>query len=384
MTHKFFALLNRLKPFNIITGQQVNEIQKAAWKIEKTIEKHRFEQPEMIHQFAKESFNHISIEIKELKKGISEADNQIKSGMDSVKQIELDNRIAALTEIGSICEDLQATLLEHLIIFSPSQYELQLPSLEKMHPNSPTVQKIKIHKRALIAALEEKFSKTIPENEITDSDKVIKTFESEGKRFASIAFDFDNDTMFNDLLKTEQEKFLKLDSLNTIELFYSIEIGTAKEHQKQFPDHKTRFKTQDKYYFHLLQKWIDLLEKCAAKPKAKNEAELPKKLEDAFYDKKNVQPCIDILKELDPPILDDNGKFIGKLKAVLVVWIVVLQKRSIVRSYSNDRKVFPEIFKNEFKMQSFSGSNFAKHSTRANEYKNDIEVIISQIKLSQK
>jgi hypothetical protein len=118
---------------------------------------------------------------------------------------------------------------------------------------------IKINKRALIAALDAKFSRVISASRVRKTHKVIKTFHSEDKKYALIAFDLHNDKMFNELLKIEQEKFLKLDSLNTIQLFYFIEIRTAKEHQKQFPDHNKYFVTQDVYYFYLLQKWIDTI-----------------------------------------------------------------------------------------------------------------------------
>ena len=113
--------------------------------------------------------------------------------------------------------------------------------------------------------------------------------------------------------------------------------------------------------------------------------ETPKTLDELFYNTDLVKPCIDILKELDPPLIDTDCNYIGKLKGVFCVWIDEMQRQGIVKSnYPEERKLFASLIPTKIKRFSINESMFGKYQTKAeNLYRNDIKTKVSNIKLSQ-
>jgi hypothetical protein len=117
--------------------------------------------------------------------------------------------------------------------------------------------------------------------------------------------------------------------------------------------------------------------------KQKPEQETPKTFDELFYNADLVKPCIDILKELDPPLIDTDCNYIGKLKGVFCVWIDEMQRQGIVKHYS-DRKIFASLIPQKIKRFSIDESMFGKHQNKAeNLYRTDIKTKVSKIKLSQ-
>ncbi len=119
--------------------------------------------------------------------------------------------------------------------------------------------------------------------------------------------------------------------------------------------------------------------------KQKPEQETPKTFDELFYNTDLVKPCIDILKELDPPLIDTDYNFIGKLKGVFCVWIDEMQRQGIVKSnYRQERKLFASLIPQKIKRFSIDESMFGKHQSKAeNLYRTDIKTKVSKIKLSQ-
>ena len=113
--------------------------------------------------------------------------------------------------------------------------------------------------------------------------------------------------------------------------------------------------------------------------------ETPKTFDELFYNTDLVKPCIDILKELDPPLIDTDCNYIGKLKGVFCVWIDEMQRQGIVKSnYPEERKLFASLIPTKIKRFSINESMFGKYQTKAeNLYRNDIKTKVSNIKLSQ-
>ena len=131
----------------------------------------------------------------------------------------------------------------------------------------------------------------------------------------------------------------------------------------------------------------DILKAPALPPqpivKRKPEQETPKTFDELFYNTDLVKPCIDILKELDPPLIDTDCNYIGKLKGIVCVWIDELQKQGIVKHYS-DRKIFASLTPQKIKRFSIDESMFGKYQSKAeNQYRTDIKTKVSDIKLSQ-
>lgn len=112
---------------------------------------------------------------------------------------------------------------------------------------------------------------------------------------------------------------------------------------------------------------------------------LPETFEELFYNSYLVKPCIDILKDLNPPLIDLDYNFIGKSKGAICVWIDELQRQGIVKSnYPKERKLFADLIPKIIKRFSIDESMFGKYHHKAEEqYRNDIKTLISQTKLSQ-
>jgi hypothetical protein len=117
--------------------------------------------------------------------------------------------------------------------------------------------------------------------------------------------------------------------------------------------------------------------------KLKTEKETPKTFEELFYNTDLVAPCIDILKELDPPLIDTDCNYIGKLKGVFCVWIDEMKRQGIVKHYS-DRKIYALLIPQKINCFSIDESMFGKPQPKAEDlYKTDIKTMVSNIKLSQ-
>lgn len=153
--------------------------------------------------------------------------------------------------------------------------------------------------------------------------------------------------------------------------YYSGIVNKVEEQVKKYP---RPFATFDKCEHNLPPQPI---------VKQKPEKETPKTFEELFYNTDLVTPCIDILKELDPPLIDTDCNYIGKLKGVFCVWIDEMQRQGIVKHYS-DRKIFASLIRQKIKRFSIDESMFGKYQNKAeNLYRTDIKTKVSKIKLSQ-
>ena len=143
----------------------------------------------------------------------------------------------------------------------------------------------------------------------------------------------------------------------------------------------------DKFMYSTKKK-IKFLESKTSPPpqpivKPKPEQETPKTFEELVYNTDLVTPCIDILKELEPPLIDTDCNYIGKLKGVFCVWIDEMQRQGIVKYYS-DRKIFASLIPQKIKRFSIDESMFGKHQRKAEQqYRTDIKTMVSKIKLSK-
>lgn len=118
--------------------------------------------------------------------------------------------------------------------------------------------------------------------------------------------------------------------------------------------------------------------------KQKPEQETPKTFDELFYNTELVEPCIDILKGLDPPLIDTDCNYIGRLKGVFCVWIDEMKRQGIVKSgYPEERKLFASLIPQKINRFKIDESMFGKHQSKAeNLYRTDIKTKVSKIKLS--
>jgi hypothetical protein len=113
--------------------------------------------------------------------------------------------------------------------------------------------------------------------------------------------------------------------------------------------------------------------------KLKNE-DRPENLEKIFRYPELLQPCIDILKEVEPPILTTNELFIGKQKGVFYVWIDELINQEVVKKYT-DRNIYAEVISKRFDSFSITGSMFSgrHHQYSEDQYRKQFEVNINKV-----
>ena len=170
-----------------------------------------------------------------------------------------------------------------------------------------------------------------------------------------------------------EEKFSKENKINYLNKLIKAEHGKTSKESKFYI---SRLELELSY----LQPEISTIPTQQSK-KQKPETETPKTFEELFYNTELVTPCIDILKELHPPLIDTDYNYIGSLKGTICVWIDELQRGGIIKHYS-DRKIFAELIPLKIKRFSIDESMFAKHHKRAEDFRMDIKTKISKIKLS--
>lgn len=175
---------------------------------------------------------------------------------------------------------------------------------------------------------------------------------------------------------------------SNIEKFHRFETAYLK---RQIQKYNTKEKIEpEETEIYLSQ--IEVLEyiNSISSSKTPQQAETkPKKLEapisfdELFYDANFISPCIDILKVVDPPLLDAECNYIGKLKGAFCVWIDEMQRQGIVKHFSN-REIYASLLPQRIKRFSIDESMFGKPQPKAEEnYRTDMKTLLSQIKLSQ-
>lgn len=186
----------------------------------------------------------------------------------------------------------------------------------------------------------------------------------------------------NYLIKNQKQHTDVIESKT--DFFFNNEITTEEEYENIIKRDEFWFFKQYSTY---LKDKLSKLNKLPPQQteKLKLEQETPKTFDELFYNIELVQPSIDILKEIDPPLIDTDYNYIGKLKGIICVWIDELQRQGIVKSnYPEERKLFASLIPTKIKRFSIDESMFGKHQSKAeNNYRTDIKTKVSNIKLSQ-
>ena len=135
------------------------------------------------------------------------------------------------------------------------------------------------------------------------------------------------------------------------------------------------------------RKLIDAL--VPQQAKSPNDEKLPETLEEIFYKTENAEICLSILREIEPPFIDNDNNFLGKGKGVFPLWINVLltnNEKPLIKYYSNS--VYKDLLNKKIKGLNLSkdASEFRKHYKRLekNNIELDIKAILSQYSQSGK
>jgi hypothetical protein len=130
---------------------------------------------------------------------------------------------------------------------------------------------------------------------------------------------------------------------------------------------------------------IEALE-CHPTEKKKEE---PQTFEELFYNPEHAEPCLNILRELQPPAIDQINNYIGKAKGVFPLWIRVLKSHKPEPLI----KHFKDIVYKDLLNQKLKGLNLSKDASEfRKQYKRlendkielDIKAILSQLSQSGK
>lgn len=254
---------------------------------------------------------------------------------------------------------------------------------------------MKIHINAVFNAIDGLFSEAV---EVTNEAIRADIMEGEANIKGSI-YQYQhiytrNTEALRALAESRLSAYLKQHPDNSLQLFVLNEVKTARLHQSHLPKFETDSK--QKTYFFRLERWIEVLEEmlpqqAEAKPKEQEaqrkpkpkEQEPPQTFEELFYDASFIAPCIDILKKVEPPLIDAESNFIGKSKGGICVWIDEMKAQAIIK-HCSDRSTYATLLPQKIKRFSINESMFGKHQKRAEEkYRTDIKTLLSQIKLSQ-
>lgn len=104
-------------------------------------------------------------------------------------------------------------------------------------------------------------------------------------------------------------------------------------------------------------------------------------IDQLFYKPDFIEPAIQILKKIDPPLISEKNMFLGKHKTALKIWMDALAYKNIVKPLPNDADL-AQLLVAKFTQLSISrdGSTFRKQSDRAEQlYKKQIQVLVSQL-----
>jgi hypothetical protein len=159
------------------------------------------------------------------------------------------------------------------------------------------------------------------------------------------------------------------------------------------------FNKGEKQYIKALKQWLrvqieffkdlpPLLQSTQPQPEPKAEPKTiqPKPVftfEGMFVNPNDAEPCLEILRLLEPPTLDAEFNYIGKAKGIIPLWIRVLQNhkpKALIKHFSD--KQYAEILNQKIKGLSLTmdASEFRKDYTRLT--KNNIELQLKTL-LSQ-
>ncbi|WP_282135742.1 hypothetical protein [Seonamhaeicola maritimus] len=136
------------------------------------------------------------------------------------------------------------------------------------------------------------------------------------------------------------------------------------------------------------------LDKIDLFPKENNEIikvkeVLPNTFEELFFNPDNVEPCLNILRELQPPVIDAMNNYIGKAKGVFPLWIKVLKNHSptpLIKHFKDT--LYKDLLNKKIKGLKLSkdASEFRKQYKRLekNKVESEIKIILSQYSQSGK
>lgn len=227
----------------------------------------------------------------------------------------------------------------------------------------------------------------------------------EKSQYEADEFFFDCEAVFNQLKQVVSNKYNKQKSEFYNLLTYGTDEGKeyAKSELAQFnPDNYpyNLVEISPKYagYFltnsdlRIIKNGIDEAQKKAenktllphqTETNLNPEQKQPKTFEELFYNPEHAEPCLKILSELQPPVIDAINNYIGKAKGVFPLWVKVLKNHKpepLIKHFSDI--IYKDLLNQKVKGLNLTkdASEFRKQYVRLEKSKIelDIKTILSQ------
>lgn len=190
-------------------------------------------------------------------------------------------------------------------------------------------------------------------------------------------------SLFDFFKDTEQNGFEQFETK-------AIQVNSIKEIIEGFKQGHTKFTLPTDVLFnpsHSEQSQNEALP--PQQTETKTEQETPKTFEELFYNPQHAEPCLKILSELQPPVIDATNNYIGKTKGVFPLWVKVLKNHKpepLIKHFKD--VVYKDLLNQKVKGLNLSkdASEFRKHYKRVENDKIglDIKTILSQYSQSGK
>jgi len=106
-------------------------------------------------------------------------------------------------------------------------------------------------------------------------------------------------------------------------------------------------------------------EKTVVRTKKRSKEKPPEKLDEIFYNPDLIQPCINLLRDVDPPLIGIDNNCIRKNVSAFCIWIRKMKGFKIVKPYNDE--TYTRLLNDKFTDLDMykDGSSFRKHAPRA-------------------
>lgn len=104
----------------------------------------------------------------------------------------------------------------------------------------------------------------------------------------------------------------------------------------------------------------------------------PQNLQDLFESQEIMNQCIKILKNVDPPILNEKGEYIGNLKSAICVWVTEMRRKGLITAVND--ATYAKLISKHLAPFSIEKSTFGKTNARAHDrYQLEMQTLLSKV-----
>jgi hypothetical protein len=136
------------------------------------------------------------------------------------------------------------------------------------------------------------------------------------------------------------------------------------------------------WFYHWLKKELNKIrsgEIAIEKEKVKT-IPIPETIDELFLHPELAEECIQLLRETDPPTINEGYQFIGKNKGIMKVWYDALKYKGLLKAPFQSDQIIVQLLMKKFEGLTIDASLLRKPNLRAMDYKADFESELFHIK----